>query len=273
MRTRNKKVSIRCGSGLGDAIYLQSVARHYVEHGYDVEVCSAWKDVFIPLNGKVTVSPFRRTMITRLAHYSSRRGEYGTTQWQDCCINARIPMETDLRIDWTPLNVDLISRLQGFGKPIVAVQMPRAPFARTDGFGVEFLPDCTVMQRAINCIGRRALLVQIGNGEPFHKFTGIDVDLANKTTVSDVLDIGFAAHGFFGYCSFLVPLAESFSKPLQLIWSKRGLESKHLVVRQMTPQKILHRPSSRAIVDDCSQTMLSGAIDEFCEQVSRKVSV
>lgn len=273
MRTKPKKVSIRCGSGLGDAIYLQSIARHYVECGYEVEVCSAWRDVFIPLNGKVTVSPFRRNDINRIAHYASRRQYENTTQWQDCCINGRAPLETELRIDWSPLNVDLISKLQYPGRPIIVVQMPRAPFGRTDGYGVEFLPDCLVMQRAINRIGSRALLVQIGNGEPFHKFTGIDMDLANKTTVSDVFDIGYAAHGFFGYCSFMVPLAESFCKPLQLVWSRRGLESQHEPVRQMTPQKILHRPSSRAVIDDCGEGILNGAIDAFCEQVSRKVRV
>ena len=260
-------ISIRCGAGLGDAIYLQSVARHLVERGEDVEACSDWPDVFLPLAGKVRVSPFRRKPIGRLAHYSQRRALAGTTQFEDCCIQAGIRDPVDLRLDWQPLNGDLVAQMRAAGRPVVAVQMPRAPFGRSDGFGVEFLPDCRRIQDAIDRLRGRVYLVQIGKGKRQFHFEGIDLDLADRTSVSDVLDVGYAADGFLGYCSFIVPLAESFSKPALLVWSRRGLRSPHEVVRQMTPQKILHRSSSKWVMDDCSDVELSGAVNALCDAI------
>lgn len=234
-------ISIRGGSGLGDAIYLQSVARHLVECGHTVEACSDWPDIFRPLAGRVKTSPFRRKPIDRLAHYANRRHRKESTQFDDCCINAQIGMGIDLRIDWEPVNVELVAMLRGVGRPVMVVQMPRAPFGRSDGFGEEFLPDCRVIQEMIDRIGSEVYFVQVGKGEPLFDFSGIDLDLTNKTSVSDLMDVGYAADAFLGYCSFIIPIAESFSKPVHLVWSRRGLRSPHEVVRQMTPQKILHR--------------------------------
>lgn len=266
-------ISLRGGSGLGDAIYVQSVVRHLVEGGQHVEVCTSWPDVFRPLKGAITPVPFRKKDVTCLAHYANRRGVPGTTQFQDCCINAGVSKLIDLRLDWTPLNRSLIEGVKGQGRPVIVVQMPRAPFGRTDGFGAEFLPNCKRIQQAIDGIGSRALLVLVGAGEPLFKFKGIDLDLTNQTSVCDLLDIGQAADGFIGQCSFIIPLAESFSKPVMLVWSRKGLRSKHEIIRQMTPQKILHRPTSRAVIDDCSDAELIEAVDALCEQVRGPVAV
>lgn len=260
-------ISVRGGMGLGDAIYVQAVARHLVGQGHRVEACTAWPDVFRPLGDKVVCSPFRRKPIDRLAHYASRRGAPGTTQFEDVCINAGIGKVADLRLDWEPVGGELPARLHSAGKPVIVVQMPRAPFGRSDGYGLEFLPDCRTIQRAIDMLAGRALLVQIGKGEPLFRFAGIDVDLANLTSVCDVLDVASAADGFLGYCSFMVPLAEALSKPALLVWSRKGLASRHEVVRQMTPQKILHRASSRFVMDDCPDAQLSEAVDALCDQI------
>lgn len=264
-------LAIRGGAGLGDSIYVQSVARYFSEKGHSVEVCSDWPDVFRPLAG-VKVSPFRRDRIDHLAHYSRRRAAIGTDQFQDCCIEARIAEPVDFRLDWHPAKTDLVYRLRSVGRPIIAVQMPRAPFGRKDGFGSEFLPDCRRIQQAIDAIGVRAYFVQIGSGTKLHEFHGIDLDLANRTSVSDVIDVGYAADAFLGFCSFIVPLAESLNKPALLIWSRRGLKSPHEVVRQMTPKKILHSHSSRYVVDDCSEQELIAAADALCEQVRSPVA-
>jgi len=254
--------------GLGDSLYLQSVVGYFVGKGYRVEVCSAWPDVFLPLAGKVVVSPFRRRRIDRLAHYTSRKSISGTTQFQDCCINAGISEPVALRLNWKVRNLGLVDLLRRAGRPIILVQLPRAPMGRSDGFGAEVLPDCRAIQCAIDTIGGRALVVQIGCGEPLYRFTGVDVDLANRTSVSDVIDLAASAHGLLGYCSFIVPLAESLGKPALLVWSRRGLNSEHDFVRAITPRKVLHLASSRFVIDDCSQQEISEAVDALCEQIA-----
>lgn len=261
-------IRIRGGAGLGDAIYIQSVARHFTEQGQRVEACCDWPDVFSPLGDAVTVSPFRRTDIDRLAHYSLRRGVVGTTQFEDCCIQAGIRGRIPLQLDWVPRNHSLIDRLRRDGRPIIVVQMPRAPFGRTDGYGAELLPDCFAIQRAIDKLSERAFLVQVGNGKPLYRFVRVDLDLANRTSVKDLLDLASVCDGFLGYPSFFIPLSEAMNKRSLLVWSRRGFDSPHEPVRLMTPQKLLHRPELASVVmDDCLDDEMERAVNALCRKV------
>lgn len=259
-------ISIRGGAGLGDALYVQAIARHLVGQGQRVEVCADWPDVFCPLVGPVTVSPFRRRPIDRLAHYASRRGVAGTTQFEDCCLSAGIAGRVALRLDWHVDDAALAARLRG-DRPVIAVQLPRAPMGRTDGYGRELLPDCRVLQRVIDRLRHHAVIVQVGAGEPLYRFAGVDIDLANRTTVSQLLDAAATVDGFVGYPSFVIPLAESLDKPALILWSRQGLRSAHEVIRQMTPAKLLHGPRSRHLIDDCPCERMMAETDAFLEQV------
>lgn len=259
-------ISIRAGSGLGDSLYLQGVARHLVRQGARIEVCSDWPDIFRPLADKVRMSPFRRRPVDRIAHYTGRRRVAGTDQFRDCCISAGILEPVELRLDWRVGNRQPLNELLAHGRPIVLVQLPREPMARGDGYAMELLPDCRVLQRAIDLLRGRALLVQVGKGQPLHRFDGIDVDLAGLTTISGLLDVASVATAFLGYCSFMVPLAESFGRPGLFIWSRRGLGSRNEVISGLTPTKVLHGAASRAVVDDCDDDELAGAVDALLGQ-------
>lgn len=129
---------------------------------------------------------------------------------------------------------------------------------------MEFLPDCRRIQNAIDHIGQQAFFIQVGKGASLFRFSGIDLDLTNQTSVRDLLDVATLASGFLGYCSYIVPLAEAQMKPAMLVWSRKGLNSPHQVVRQMTPQKILHRAASRWVMDDASDKELMDCADAFC---------
>jgi hypothetical protein len=266
-------LSVRGGSGLGDALYIQAIARYLMAQRHSVEVCSDWPDVFRPLAGKVKVSPFRRTAIDRLAHYSGRRGISGTTQFDDCCIQAGVPQGIEFILDWKLQDQGLVEGLKSDGRPIIVVQMPRAPFGRSDGYGLDLLPDCRRIQDAIDLIGERAIKVQVGAGDALYRFGGIDVDLTNRTSVAGLIDVASVADGFLGYCSFIVPLAECFDKPALLVWSRRGMRSRELIVRQITPTKILHKRSSRVVIDDCGAGEMAGAVNALCKQVRNPVAV
>jgi hypothetical protein len=245
-------ISIRGGSGLGDSIYLQSVARHLAEQGNKVEVCSNWPEVFSQI--PVKVSPFRRDRINKLAHYSAKKYKLGTTQFQDCCHTAGVD-GIDLNLHWQQTTtVDL-------PKPYVCVQLPRSPMGRTDGFGADLLPDCRRIQQAINLIRGRATVVQIGAGKSLFDFDGIDIDLANKTTVTRMFDIATEAPAFVGYVSFIVPLAEAVNKRALLVWSRKGLRGGHQYVRAITPAKVLHKPSSRWVIDNCNDATLEEEVN------------
>lgn len=260
--------SIRCGSGLGDSLYLQAVVRHLVRKGEKIEACSDWPDVFLPLNGKVTVSPFRRQNVDIKAHYVYRKHEPRTDQFEDVCIRAGIREPVDCRLDWKPVNTALVDQIRKLS-PVVAVQLPRTPMDRKDGFGLELLPDCNTIQRVIDRIRNHARIVQVGKGAPLHHFTGIDLDLANRTSVAELIDVAWAADAMLGYVSFAVPLAESLNKPALFVWSRKGTQSQHDFIKQVTPRKILHRESSLSVFDDCSEQELSGAADALLATIRR----
>jgi hypothetical protein len=261
-----RAVTMRAGSGLGDSLYLQSAARHFVEKGRHVEVHSNWPDVFRPLAGKVTVEPFSRVEVDRIVHYTQGKNNRRTTQWQDCLARAGIKGEPELRLDWKPGNTGLVEGVRRGKRPVIAVLLPRAPMNRDDGFGDELLPSGAVMQRALDEIGGRAKTVLIGSGAARYPLHGIDLNLSNNTSVSDLLDVASAADGFLGYVSFFVPLAESLGKPGLFIWSRRGLESNTDYIRTITPQKIIHRPDLLRAVIDNEPDNLAKAVDAFLEQ-------
>lgn len=256
--------SIRCGRGLGDSLYLQSVVRHLVRRdGVRLQVLSDWPDVFSPLGDSVEVVPFRREKVGIVAHYVMRKHVEGTTQFEDCCHAAGIREKVELRLDWPAACGALVERLQAHGKPIVCVQLPRAPMNRDDGFGMELLPDCLAIQRLIDELQGVATVVQIGAGEPLYPLRGITEDLANRTSVRELIDVASVAAGFIGYCSFLLPLAESLDKPALLVWSRRGLESGTPFIRAITPRKLLHKHTSMWLMDDARSERVKDTLDEF----------
>lgn len=264
-QTASRWCALRSGAGLGDSLYLQSIARHFVEKGQNnIEVLTYFPDVFYPLVGKVKISRFRRDPANVVAHYTSRKKAAGTDQFVDCCLSAGIAEPVDLRLDWQVRDPGLVKQVRVSGKPVIAVQLPRNPMGRLDRFGASVLPDCSVIQRAINLLRPHCHIVQIGKDVPLYRFEGIDLDLANRTTVAGLIDVATAVDGFLGYCSFVVPLAESLRKPALLVWSRKGLEDPHPFVRAITPQKVFHRPEIlKSVMDDCAQEELVAAIEDL----------
>lgn len=255
--------SIRCGKGLGDSIYLQSVVRHLVENGESLKVMSNWPEVFKYL--PVKVEPFNRAGVTIVAHYSTRKAQ-PTTQFDDCCINAKIKPPVDFRLDWAPTNLELLDSLRQHGRKIVCVQFARQPMDRADGFGRELLPKGEAIQKVIDAAKDcGALTVQIGAGKCLHKFSGIDVDLSNRTTVSDMLDVSRLADGFIGYPGFVIAISESFKTPGLYVWGHASKKAAHIFIRQITPKKIFQYPGLSTSFYDHEEK--PEVIDAFCRRV------
>lgn len=269
-----QRFSIRSGKGLGDSLYLQGVARHLVEKGEQLEVCTGWPDVFRPLADKVKVSPFRRDRVDRVAHYINRKRVPGTDQFADCCISAGIREPVEFRLDWKLVNPGWVEVLGRGRRPVILVQLPRAPMDRLDGYGMDLLPDCQTIQRAIDALrARGAFIVQIGRGAALYNFRDVDLDLANTTNVADAIDLAWLCDGMLGYCSFFAPLADCLNKPALFVWSRKGLKSPNEFIRQIVPAKIFNKPTSRTLMDDCTAEELSREVDALFEQIGSEALV
>lgn len=212
------------------------------------------------------LSRFRRSRIAIVAHYSMRRAVPGTTQFQDCCISAGLqPADVALRLDWTARTA-MPWRLSRLRRPLVIVPLPRAPFGRSDGYGMELLPEWRAVQTAIDRARRHgASILQVGAGRALHRFGGIDADLAGQTSVAELIDAVATADAVIGWCSFLVPLAESLGKPGLFVWSAKGLASADDVIRHLTPAKIFDTARSRHVVDDALTHEIEAAADALLE--------
>jgi hypothetical protein len=257
----SSSLRIRAGSGLGDSCYVRPIAEHFLRQGKRVTVMSHFPDVFI--GSGAAVEPFNRNNIDVLAHYTLARQTQTTTQYQDMlnCAGIRVPVP--LSFKWEVRNWDLIDSLKAKarGRKIVIVHGGRTPFGRMDGHGFEILPEQAAFETAIRAM-EGCFFVRIGKGPQLYPLP-VDLDLNDKTRVSDLLDMVLECDGILSMCGFPVPMAECFDKPLLAIWSSRGLASSQPIVASITPGKILSKPTSRYVVDDWLAAKIHEAADAF----------
>ncbi len=240
---------IRGGSGLGDSLYVRPIADHFLRTGHRVVVKSDYPDVF--LGSTAIVEPFSRSDCNVVAHYTLGKSNPNTTQWQDVCTQAGVK-NVDLHFDWEIRNQELVDRVlkQAAGRPVVLVNGGRPPMGRSDGYAREMLPEKAAFDAVLASLAD-CFLVEIGKGKEIYPLK-TDLDLSEETSAADVLDLAKSAHGLVGQCSFMIPLAECFDKPLLVVWAERGLASDTEYIRQCTPLKLLSKLSSLFVMDDWS---------------------
>lgn len=240
---------VRGGSGLGDAIYLRPIVEHLQSKskGTPVTVCCEYPEVFRGI--ECNVDSFRRNNVNVVAHYTMGKKNTNTNQWQDVCALAGVG-NVALRTEWRVVNKALVDRVknEASGRPVVLVHGGRVPMARRDGFGRELLPRKEAFDAVVDSLAG-CFTVQIGQAAQIYPIK-TDISLNGSTSVSDLLDLAHECDGAVGQCSFIIPLCEIFDKPLLCVWSHEGIvKGRHEYIRQITPKKVLSKPTSQAVID------------------------
>lgn len=243
--------AIRGASGLGDSVYLRPIVEHFARAGRRPVALSNYPEVFA--GADCTVEPFRRERVDVVAHYVMGKGRAGTTQFEDMVRAAGIAEPVPLSFAWAVKNRELVDgvRARAAGRPVVLVHGGRAPMARTDGFGKELLPEEDAF-RALLAALDGCYLVGVGAAESIYELP-VDEDLRGETTVTDLLDLFATCDGAVGQCSFVIPMAEVFDRPLLVLWARRGLACTNEYINRITPAKVLHKPTSLHVVDDAGE--------------------
>lgn len=242
---------IRAGAGIGDSIYLRPIAEWFQRNGTPVRALSEYPDVF--RGSEVEVGRFERVRSAPhviIAHYAGGKASTTTTQFEDMCKSAGITKSVPMRFAWEARNHKLLNelRIQAAHRPIILVHGGRAPMGRIDGYGAELMPERGGFEVALAALDD-CFLIRVGKGAQLYPLN-VDCDLNGKTTVGDILDIASICHGVVAQCSFAVPLAEVFDRPLLGIWSARGLASKDKFISAITPHKIYQGARSRHVIDN-----------------------
>lgn len=254
--------AIRCASGLGDSVYLRAICEHFVRAGDRVTALSNYPEIFE--GSGCAVEPFRRERVDVVAHYVTGKANPATTQWEDVCRAAGVAGPVPFSISWAVKDPGAVSRLRerAAGRPVVLVQGGRTPMDRTDGFGKELLPDRQAFEAALDAIRGDCYLVAVGKAEPIYRLPA-DEDLTGRTTVSDLLDLFASCDAVVCQVGYAVPMAEVFDRPLLAVWADSGLKARHPYIAQITPAKVLSKPTSVHVVDDWDLDRIRAAARRF----------
>lgn len=249
---------IRGGRGLGDSIYLRPFVDHFLRRGEQVTVLSEYPEIFAGLQCTVDRFDRSRSKWNVLAHYTRGKAVPSTTQWEDICNSAGVALP--LAITWTCRNPALVQELRAMakGRPIVLVHAGRTH----EWAGTALLPKPEAFA-AVLAGFRDCFTVAIGKGARRYSVP-VSLDMQDRTSVSDLIDLAQDCAAIVGQCSYAVPLAEVFDKPLIGVWAADGMKaSQHPFVRQVTPRKVLSKPSSMAVIDDWSDAQIRVEVDAF----------
>ncbi len=246
---------IRCASGLGDSIYLRGICEHFARAGRRVVAISDYPEIFE--GSACRVEPFRRTGVDIVAHYVLGKVNPATNQWQDVCRAAGVMEDVPFTFDWPAHDSQLVAgvRARAAGRPMVLVQGGRTPMARKDRFGAELLPRQEAFEAALEPLRGRCYLVAVGKAEPLYPLA-VDEDLTGQTSVPDLLDLFRDCDAAVSQCGFAIPMAEIFDRPLLVVWAAAGLTAAELYVRQITPAKVLSKPTSAWVMDDWGEDQI-----------------
>ena len=241
---------LRGASGFGDAILIIYIVTEFLKKHTRISLRTKHPSLFTHLG--IATERFRKGGEHVAFNYGSRKKIKETNQFQDMCISAGIPSDRPFNIKWPLHNKRLVVKVREMaaGKPICIVGNPHTPFGRRDGYGLELRPKWSIFDEVIEKLKGEMFFVQIGKGNDEYRFKGIDYDLRNKVSDTDSMDLAQRCDCLMGQNGYIIPLAECFDKPLFLVYSKRGLESKDPYISNTSPQKILSKPTSQWVVDD-----------------------
>lgn len=224
--------------GLGDAIYMWPLVKHYTSIRNDVVVVTRYPELFCTLDCQ-TVAP-ENVLDCRC---SARTKELDTNVFEDTFITAGLSIRPPLEIKrfWDVRKYKTI-------KPVCIIRTPSFP-VQGDATSRCMVPHFHVYQKIINAYRDRVYFVSIG--WPLNIGFKLDVDL-DLTGIKDLreylgaIDGGDIVISQPGHC---VPIAEALNKPLLAIFANAGLRSEEKRYKYTTPSKILTRQKSRWIAD------------------------
>lgn len=248
------KIEIRGPSGIGDAIYMNSIVQEFARRYDKVLMRTKYPEIFKYCE-RVEPIKFTKGGADKEFNYGGkRRADQTTTQWQDLLMTAGLPLSVPYKTAWKIHNKDIENeiRQKTKEKKIFVLSVPHTPFDRLDKFGLSLIPNYKKFIPVLSYAKENNyFIIQIGKGKCLYDFGNlIDLDLKNKTTISGIMDLGMIGDVFLGQCGFILPLAEGYKKAVFIILARKGLNSNTEFLRNITGKKVCSTDKSFWVADD-----------------------
>jgi len=246
-------IGLKGASGLGDTIIAYPIVKYYAERYDTVYYMTDYPELYELLDN-VECYPHQKVNYFRLRDgnrhpvdvrftYCPRKYTPGTSQFQDSCLSAKVPIDLPLKID---LNLAKYKR----DKPYCVLAAPYEPFGREDEWGAVLRIVPKVVQNIVDEYKDRMDFVQIGNDFVLHKIDGTH-DLVGSTTVIELMGLVANADVTLSQIGNLLPMSEALGKKSFTIFSKSGLETENKFISSITPGKTVHyKDLNCSIIDD-----------------------
>ena len=257
------KIGLKGASGLGDTIYAYPIVNYYAKKHKTVYYMTDYPEIYqsIPnvkchphqkLNYFTLKDGSKQPVDIRFT-YTPRKYTPGTSQFTDSCISAGITKKIDLTIPWKIQNnplVEKVKRLNKHKKKVCVLSAPYEPFGREDEWGKILRIDPVFMQNIVDAYKDEVFFIQVGNKYTLKKIRGVDIDLVNKTTVSDLFDLVKICCFGLSQIGNLLPLCECLGKRNMIIFTRKAIESENRFIAAITPEKTVHYKKQNISVFD-----------------------
>lgn len=241
-------ICMRAARGLGDAIHLRAAAEHLVRRGESVRVFTPFPVVFT--GSAAEVRPVMDgNQCSDLRHFFHRFAHDGISAFAGACRRVGIDDPVDLAIDWKVKNWALVKKIADLaaGRRIFVYQPRKRP---NNPSQVLLCPEIDRYNGVVadHCDHFR---VKLGVSAYCLDDSGpCDVDLFDKTSISDAFDIATLGHVFFGESCYIPMVGEAMDRRYIIMFTRRALNSDDSM-RFMTPERLFHKKHlATAVYDD-----------------------
>ena len=244
---KSKKILLWTHAGMGDMVYLYSIAKWMLARGFDVAVRTHVPEMFECLN--IETIPFNAPTpedkyYVLKGDYFACKSEKDTNQFEDICYMMGIKEEVPLCLEYDQAFVRYKMKVK---KPVSLV---KHPVYKMMGGYVELASKEERFQWIVDTF-REYYHIQVGSiGDDLRLLKGIDLDLIGKTSIYDLLYLVDHAELVITRTGHMLSIAEAFNTPVICILSKKLRTSRNYVLNTITPEKIKCGKSSVVIWDD-----------------------
>lgn len=271
------EIGLKGASGLGDTIIAWPIVKYYAKRFDIVNYMTDYPELYetIPnvrcyphkkLNYMIDAAGRKHPVDIRFT-YCPRKYTPGSNQFEDSCISAKVSESIKLEIDWIIQNDNLVEDIlaASLGKKICILAAPYEPFGRDDDFGklLRIKPD--IMQAIVDKYKDKVYFVQVGNNNVLHQIKGI-MNIINKTTVSDLMDLVQVADFTLAQVGNMLPLSEALGTPSFTIFSSDGLKSENRFISSIKPEKVVTYPK-------INKSVIDGNITEAVEDFGKFIKI